>query len=636
MAFLQANPGKDIEIVSLRLDGGWSGRAVLFAVSRGKKLLKLDWLDCLAEPQWLFQDIEKTLKTEDRNCVVVKDLSIGRSRQKVVIKRHYPGGGLRQFLRSFRPGSRAQRNFDAALKLLSCGISVAAPLAELQKRRYLRVEQSIYITEFLEASSNLHTFLSEKLSAKRKERFAVKKQLGRQLAEILAELHKNKLWYRDSKATNFVVCKETGGGHKVLLTDMDGIKPYFLRRGRCRYRSLWQLAASVFSIPAVNRTDYLRCFNAYCDLTGIERSRRHNIFRELIRKAEAKRRRSVPKNILLIKPSSLGDIVMALPALSALRRSFPDAKISWFVRTEFAPLIRNHPDLNEVILFDRAFLGKCWYHPRAFAALVSLILQLRRGKFDAVLDLQGLFRTASLGWLSGCRKRLGMAGAREFAHIFYTHKVKQDEDCIHLVDYYLKIVRAAGASETDVRFVLPIDFTPAYAVSRLLKANGVNADNYACFVPTSAHADKCWPVERFAELADRVSKEFKLSIAATGAAAEKDTVEKLKSKAFVPVANLAGETSIKELMVLLKSAKLVVSNDTGPGHIAAALGVPVVLLFGRSNPARVAPYGRKNSVAAVEPDGRGFKADSADPKHNIKNVTVDEVFQKVCEQLNRC
>jgi ADP-heptose:LPS heptosyltransferase len=84
----------------------------------------------------------------------------------------------------------------------------------------------------------------------------------------------------------------------------------------------------------------------------------------------------------------------------------------------------------------------------------------------------------------------------------------------------------------------------------------------------------------------------------------------------------------------LKGARLVVSNDTGPGHIAAALGVPVVLIFGRSNPARVAPYGRPHCVAAVEPDGRGFDADSADPKHDIKLITVDEVYQKVCEQLN--
>ncbi|MHC4657963.1 MAG: glycosyltransferase family 9 protein, partial [Planctomycetota bacterium] len=159
------------------------------------------------------------------------------------------------------------------------------------------------------------------------------------------------------------------------------------------------------------------------------------------------------KNILVIKPSSLGDIVLALPALTALRSSFPDANISWLVRPEFAPLLENHPHLNDIILFNRRFLGKAWFHPCAFASLLSLIWRLRRSKFDAVVDLQGLFRTASLAWLSRCKKRLGMAEARELAHIFYTHKIPQNQDCAHLVDYYLKIAQTAGASELSVRFV---------------------------------------------------------------------------------------------------------------------------------------------------------------------------------------
>ena len=103
------------------------------------------------------------------------------------------------------------------------------------------------------------------------------------------------------------------------------------------------------------------------------------------------------KTILIIKPSSLGDIVLALPALSALRKSFPDAKISWLVRPEFAALLKNHPYLTEIIPFDRKFLGKAWCNPRAFGALLSLVAKLRRSKFDLTIDLQGLFRTASLG-----------------------------------------------------------------------------------------------------------------------------------------------------------------------------------------------------------------------------------------------
>ncbi|MBN1803810.1 MAG: glycosyltransferase family 9 protein [Sedimentisphaerales bacterium] len=340
------------------------------------------------------------------------------------------------------------------------------------------------------------------------------------------------------------------------------------------------------------------------------------------------------KNILIIKPSSLGDIVLALPALTALHKSFPDARISWMIRPEFAPLLENHPHLNEIILFDRKFLAKAWFHPGASGSLLSLIKQLRNAQFDAVIDFQGLFRTASIAWLTGCKKRFGIAGAREFASFFYTHKIKQTKDCIHLVDFYLKIIGAAGATSLDVEFVLPQHPEAADSIKNLLKSHYISPDNYVVFIPGSAHEDKRWPTERFAELAERISLHHKLPVVATGDAGETILVEKLKNLSKVPVVNIAGKTSLSELVVLLKNARLVVSNDTGPGHIAAALSTPLVLMFSWSNPARIAPYKRIECLVAREPFSRGHKIKSRDPKHNVDTITVDEVYQKVCEQLN--
>lgn len=340
------------------------------------------------------------------------------------------------------------------------------------------------------------------------------------------------------------------------------------------------------------------------------------------------------KNILIIKPSSLGDIVLALPALSALRRNFPEAKISWLIRPEFAPLLENHPHLAETILFDRKFLAKAWFHPGAFCSLISLIRRLRRRQFDAVFDFQGLLRTAALAWLSGCKDRFGMANARELACLFYTHKVEQDPDCVHLVDYYLKIVRAGGAADLRVEFVLPQDTAVVDSVGKLLTSYNIERDNYVVFVPGSTDPDKCWPVERFASLADKIASQFHLSIVAAGTTSEADFIERLKSLAHVRVANFAGRTSLGELIDLLRAARLVVSNDTGPGHIAAALGTPLVLMYSWSNPARIAPYGRPECMVAREPYGRGLDIKSTDPRHNIRNITVDEVYQKACEQLN--
>lgn len=340
------------------------------------------------------------------------------------------------------------------------------------------------------------------------------------------------------------------------------------------------------------------------------------------------------RNILIIKPSSLGDIVLALPALTALRRSFPNARISWLVRPEFAALLRNHPHLDEIITFDRKLLGKAWFSPRAFGALIRLVQRLRAGRFDVVFDFQGLFRTASLAWLSGCQRRIGSAEAREFAHIFYTQKVRQYPESAHLVDYYMKIIRTAGAGASSIDFVLSLEPEAVRSVARTLADHDVLKNGYAVFVPGSAHEDKCWPVERFAELADKVAAKFGFSIVATGVQSEAHVVERLSSLAKVPVVNLAGQTSLGELMVLLKEARLVVSNDTGPGHIAAAMGVPLVLIFGRSNPIRVGPYKRKQCIVAIDAEGRGLAINSADPKHNISAITVEQVYNKVCEQIN--
>ena len=286
MSFSKKIPGKYIKTVPLRLNNGWSGRAVLSAPS-GRNFSRTDWTDCLAQPELLFEDVEKILKTEGRNCVAVKNLTIAGNRLKVVIKRHHPQPGLRQFFRSFRPG-RALRNFKTALKLLSCGISAIAPLAALHQKRNLLTKQSIYVTEYFENSSELYTFSSEQLSKVQAGRFALKKEFSHQLAAILASLHKNGLWYRDSKASNFIVTKDTQSKYRILLADMDGIKRYFLRRRSSQFRPLWQLAASTLPVSAINRTDYLRTFTAYCNLVGLELPQRRPIYRELATQAKKK------------------------------------------------------------------------------------------------------------------------------------------------------------------------------------------------------------------------------------------------------------------------------------------------------------------------------------------------------------
>ena len=276
---------RNIKTARIKLSNGWKGIVALEI--DGRKFSKNDWVCSLLQPQLLFKNIEKVIKTEGRNCVAVRNVTIAEKPFKVVVKRDCPASNLRQLFRSFRP-AKAIRNFKTALRLLNCGIPVALPFAALYRRYNLLTKQSIYITAYIENSSNIHNFASEQFAKIPIGKFALKKQLCHQIAAILASLHQNNLWHRDSKASNFVIRKDSTDKYRTFLTDMDGIKPYFVRRKSSRFRSLWRLAASLMTIPDINRTDYLRTFKIYCNLTGLEIARRKQIYRKLTNCAKSK------------------------------------------------------------------------------------------------------------------------------------------------------------------------------------------------------------------------------------------------------------------------------------------------------------------------------------------------------------
>src|SRR5438874_8010211 len=163
-----------------------------------------------------------------------------------------------------------------------------------------------------------------------------------------------------------------------------------------------------------------------------------------------------PRRIALIKPSALGDIVHALPVLSALRRRFPAAHITWVVNRAYEPLLAGHPDLTDTLSFDRGAFKK-----GVRAALTSSFhfgAELRRRRFDLVIDLQGLLRTGLMCLASGAPRRVGFANAREGSRYAYTHKVRvPDADRIHAVDRYWRVAEALGAGDVPKRFRVPLD-----------------------------------------------------------------------------------------------------------------------------------------------------------------------------------
>jgi lipopolysaccharide heptosyltransferase I len=340
------------------------------------------------------------------------------------------------------------------------------------------------------------------------------------------------------------------------------------------------------------------------------------------------------RNILIIKPSALGDIVHALPAMASLRASFPQAKISWLVRPVFEPLLHCVPGINEYIRFDRRQMDGWWYRPAAWKTLNLFLTSLRHRQFDLVVDFQGLFRTAFFAFYTGCPQRYGMTAAREGAVLFYSHKTPLSPDTIHLTDYYNRIVADLGGEILCTNCtIIPPDSATAF-IRNKLAAKGINKP-YAVLIPGSAHQSKCWPTQRFAKIAEKISRELHLSVIGAGIASENTLVEKLRQNTSVPIANLAGQTNIHELVALLKNASLVLSNDTGPGHLAQALKTPTVLIFGHTNPLRVGPYKKPENVAAVDPTHRGSAIESGNPAYAITGVSEQLVWEKCLQVISQ-
>ncbi len=310
-----------------------------------------------------------------------------------------------------------------------------------------------------------------------------------------------------------------------------------------------------------------------------------------------------PRRVLIIKPSSLGDIVHALPVLDQLRRAWPTAHIAWLIGKPFAGLLAGHRQIDELIPFDRARYGRIWRDPAAAADFARFVLSLRRRRFELVIDLQGLIRSAMLGVLSGARWRVGFTDAREGAVLFYSHKSGPAEGAQHAVDRNLFLLKTLDIDPQPPRFGLAVSADHRRTARQLLHAaRKPDGSALIALVPGARWASKRWPVECWAELADRITDSHLGTCVLLGGPDERSLANRIAAAARTPIANLAGTTSLPELLAVIEQVDAVVCNDSGPMHLAAALDKPTVALFGPTNPARTGPYSPAARVLRIELD----------------------------------
>jgi heptosyltransferase-1 len=298
------------------------------------------------------------------------------------------------------------------------------------------------------------------------------------------------------------------------------------------------------------------------------------------------------KKILILKPSSLGDVVQALPVLRLIKNRFPGAQssIHWWLDSRLAPLLENDPDLDSVVLFQR----KRWSSPMRWPEAVRSILELRKERFDWVIDLQGLARSGTVAWLANGSLTIGVEDRREKAFGFYDIAVPRPSPQTHAVDWYLEVARALEIPITTNFEWLAVRKEVQRELEERWRLSG---SRWVIVVPGARWMNKRWPVAYFADAVRGLMKEDPdLRFAVVGSGSDTALAAAIAEVDSGRVLDLTGKTTLPELIEWIRASSAVITNDTGPMHIAAALGKPVVAVFGPTDPARTGPYGGRDQV----------------------------------------
>ena len=322
-------------------------------------------------------------------------------------------------------------------------------------------------------------------------------------------------------------------------------------------------------------------------------------------------------NILIIKMSSLGDVIHALPSLYVLRRAMPEARITWAVHPAFAALLPGKPWIDEIYYVDRKRI-KDWRYLR------TVRQDLHSRRFDLVIDLQMIAKSALIAALSGGKKKIGYWDAREGSFLV-SHPVKGPHQHGHIIEQLLDVMAALGCDTSRFEFPVHPHEEEKITVKQKLAAAGVSG-RYAVIVPGTRGEHKKWPVSCWGALAQKLA-EKQIYTVISGAPSEADMGREIRALSPSPyTVDLIGQTSLLELAALHEMAALHISCDTGPLHIANAMQTPLIALFGPTLPDRSGPYGNPRADVLLADDPGKETTD-------MSTIPVESVFELAMKKL---
>jgi heptosyltransferase-1 len=342
-----------------------------------------------------------------------------------------------------------------------------------------------------------------------------------------------------------------------------------------------------------------------------------------------------PLKILVIRLSSLGDILHALPAFTGLRAAFPEARIDWLAGKSACFLLSAVRGIDTVHIFDKASAARNPFKRDHPYPLWGLIRSLRAENYDFCIDFQGLLKTALLGFISGANIRIGFPKSlvREPpAHWFYNRMPVKPEKTVHVLELNRLLAGCIGTEIVPKAIDFITDQEDTFYVESLIEKEGLN--DFVILNPGGGWPSKIWKPEYFGQLADKIQKELKLQVVVTTGPGEESLYEKITvHSSGEPPAHF--KISFLQLIPLLRKARLLVGGDTGPFHLACALKTAVVGIYGPTCPVRNGPWGEDDEVVAhTLPCSLCYKRNC--PTDNAcMNIDVDEVFAAVTRRLQK-